>query len=74
MTGFKWMGNRAHDLIQQNKHVIFCFEEAIGFLCGSNVLDKDGVSAESVVAEMAVYLNHYEKRTLMDQLNWIYER
>jgi phosphoglucomutase / phosphopentomutase len=46
LTGFKWMGNRASELIQNNKHVIFSFEEAIGFLCGNKVLDKDGISAE----------------------------
>jgi len=27
LTGFKWMGNRAHDLIKDNKHVLFSFEE-----------------------------------------------
>jgi len=46
LTGFKWMGNRASELLLNNKHVIFSFEEAIGFLCGKNVLDKDGISAE----------------------------
>lgn len=34
LTGFKWMGNRAHDLLKDNKHVVFSFEEAIGFMCG----------------------------------------
>ena len=47
--------------------------EAIGFLCGHNVLDKDGISAESVVAEMAVYLDSVENKTLLEQLDWIYE-
>ena len=74
LTGFKWMGNRAFDLINQNKTVLFCFEEAIGFLCGMSVLDKDGISAESVMAEMAVYLNAIENRTLIEKLDWIYDR
>ena len=30
LTGFKWMGNKACDLMQQGKTVIFAFEEAIG--------------------------------------------
>jgi phosphoglucomutase/phosphopentomutase len=47
--------------------------KAIGFLCGHNVLDKDGISAESVVAEMAVYLDSVENKTLLEQLDWIYE-
>ena len=73
LTGFKWMGNRAHDLMQQNKTIIFSFEEAIGFMCGTNVLDKDGVSAEAVAAEMAIYLKEKENRTLNQKLDWIYE-
>ena len=72
LTGFKWMGNRASDLIKQNKKILFCFEEAIGFMCGTNVLDKDGISAEAIIAEMAIYLNEIEKRTLNEQLDWIY--
>lgn len=73
LTGFKWMGNRTHDLLQEQKRVLFCFEEAIGFMCGTSVLDKDGVSAESVVAEMAIYLNDVENKRLSEQLDWIYE-
>lgn len=30
LTGFKWMGNRAKDLLDQGKNVLFAFEEAIG--------------------------------------------
>lgn len=74
LTGFKWMGNRAHDLLKQDKKVLFCFEEAIGFLCSNNVLDKDGISAEAIMAEMAVYFNAVEKRTLIEQLDWIYDK
>ncbi len=40
---------------------------------GSNVLDKDGISCESVVAEMAVYLNEIENMTLAQKLEWIYD-
>lgn len=29
LTGFKWMGNKAHQLFNHNKHVIFAFEEAM---------------------------------------------
>lgn len=32
LTGFKWMGNLAHKLINEGKKVIFAFEEAIGFM------------------------------------------
>ena len=74
LTGFKWMGNRAHQLLQEKKHVLFSFEEAIGFMCGTAVLDKDGVSAEAVMAEMAIYLKEVENRSLDEQLSWIYTR
>lgn len=30
LTGFKWMGNRAKDLMDQGNAVLFAFEEAIG--------------------------------------------
>ena len=74
LTGFKWMGNKADELIKQGKTVLFAFEEAIGFMCGTRVPDKDGITAESVVAEMAVYLHAVEKRTLNEQLDWIFKK
>ena len=42
-------------------------------MCGSSVLDKDGVSAAMVASEMATYL--YEQGiTLHKQLDNIYQR
>lgn len=74
LTGFKWMGNRAHELEQkEQKRVIFSFEEAIGFMCGTRVLDKDGISAEICAAEMASYLARVENRTCIEKLDWVYE-
>ena len=35
LTGFKWLGNVAKDLEQEGYHVIFAFEEAIGFMFGT---------------------------------------
>lgn len=43
-----------------------------GFLCGSWLLDKDGVSSAAVVAELASYLYH-RKLTLNQQLHNIYQ-
>lgn len=71
MTGFKWMGNRASELLKEGKEVLFAFEEAIGFMCGSTVLDKDGVSAGVCAAELVVYLES-KGLTLLDKLNEIY--
>ena len=72
LTGFKWMGNRADTLINEGKTVLFAFEEAIGFMCGSCVLDKDGVSAAAMCAEMATYV-YNQGMTIQQQLEKIYQ-
>ncbi|XP_054650929.1 glucose 1,6-bisphosphate synthase [Dunckerocampus dactyliophorus] len=72
LPGFKWMGNRIHELIESGKTVLFAFEESIGFLCGGLLPDKDGVSTAAVVAEMAAYL-HHRKLSLQQQLRNIYQ-
>lgn len=58
-------------MLNQDKRVVFAFEEAIGFMCGSAVLDKDGVSAAVHLATMAAYLHHHGL-TLTQQLAEIY--
>uniref|UniRef100_A0A8C6X985 Phosphoglucomutase 2 n=1 Tax=Naja naja TaxID=35670 RepID=A0A8C6X985_NAJNA len=71
LTGFKWMGNRAKELIDQGKNVLFAFEEAIGYMCSPVVLDKDGVSAAVITAEMSSFLA-MKNVTLSQQLKNIY--
>ncbi|XP_073990789.1 phosphoglucomutase 2 isoform X2 [Rhodnius prolixus] len=73
LTGFKWMGNRAYQLLKEGKEVLFAFEEAIGFMCGNAVLDKDGVSAAVAVAELATYL-YNNGLTLTEKLAEIYNK
>lgn len=73
LTGFKWMGNRAKQLIDQGKTVLFAFEEAIGYMCCPFVLDKDGVSAAVIAAELASYLAT-KNVTLTQQLNSIFNK
>uniref|UniRef100_A0A7N8WR26 Phosphoglucomutase 2 like 1 n=1 Tax=Mastacembelus armatus TaxID=205130 RepID=A0A7N8WR26_9TELE len=72
LPGFKWIGNRIHELSKTGNKVIFSFEESIGFLCGSMVPEKDGVSSAVVVAEMASYL-HNKNLSLNQQLHNIYQ-
>ncbi|XP_031416136.1 phosphoglucomutase-2 [Clupea harengus] len=72
LTGFKWMGNRAKELLEQGKTVLFAFEEAIGYMCSSAVLDKDGVSAAAIAGEFTSYLAA-QNITLSQQLKAIYE-
>lgn len=71
LTGFKWMGNRARDLLDQGKTVLFAFEEAIGYMCSPSVLDKDGVSAAAIAGEMVSYLAT-KNTSLSQQLTSIY--
>ncbi|XP_056585482.1 phosphoglucomutase-2 [Triplophysa dalaica] len=72
LTGFKWMGNRARELMDQGKTVLFAFEEAIGYMCCPAVLDKDGVSAAAIAGEFTSYLAS-KNITLSQQLTSIYE-
>ncbi|KAL5529370.1 hypothetical protein ACEPAG_5355 [Sanghuangporus baumii] len=56
LTGFKYIGNKARDLENQGYRVPFGYEEAIGFMIGTDIRDKDGVSATAFFAELAVKL------------------
>jgi phosphomannomutase len=44
-AGFKFIGNTALTLIEQGFEVPFAYEEAIGFMIGAEIRDKDGVAA-----------------------------
>ncbi|XP_071550030.1 phosphopentomutase isoform X2 [Panulirus ornatus] len=72
LTGFKWMGNKSYNLMQEGKTVLFAYEEAIGFMNGSEVLDKDGISAAMRLAEMVSYLSK-QKMTLAEKLQDLYK-
>lgn len=67
------MGNRADQLAAEGYKVLYAFEESIGYMCGSEVLDKDGISAAVKVAELAIYLEK-ENRTLTSALESIYNQ
>ena len=74
LTGFKWLANRAYDLEQDpNKKVLLAYEEAIGFMCGSQVLDKDGVFAAVRMAELICFLE-VQGLTLRHQLQDLYDK
>jgi hypothetical protein len=45
LTGFKFIGNTALDLVRKGLNVPFGYEEAIGFMFGDEIRDKDGVAA-----------------------------
>merc|ERR1712018_659246 len=63
----------ADSLMKEGKQCLFAFEEAIGFMCGSAVLDKDGISGACGVAQLCNYL--YAKGScLANQLPEIYQK
>ncbi|KAJ3353352.1 Phosphoglucomutase-2 [Allomyces javanicus] len=78
LTGFKWLGNRAIAMETEGRadKVFFAFEQAIGFMCGDAVRDKDGVSAGVCVAELAHWLaghpDEAHPHTLVEFLQSLY--
>ncbi|KAG6379074.1 hypothetical protein JVT61DRAFT_11510 [Boletus reticuloceps] len=72
-TGFKFIGNTALDLERAGYEVPFGYEEAIGFMFGSEIRDKDGISATLMFAEMASELQS-QGLTVQGYLNGLYER
>lgn len=73
LTGFKWLGNAAIDASADGDSVLFAFEEAIGFMVGDAVMDKDGISALAVLSENAIRL--YNKgQTLYGYLTRLYKK
>ena len=67
LTGFKWMGNRADELIRQGLTFLFAFEVEIGYLVGDCSLDKDGVRCAAIFYELAAQL-HDEGSSCMQRV------
>ncbi|RPD65833.1 phosphoglucomutase first 3 domain-containing protein [Lentinus tigrinus ALCF2SS1-6] len=73
LTGFKYIGNTALTLQQEGYEVPFGYEEAIGFMFGSQLRDKDGVAASVVFAELAASLQRKGK-TASSHLRELYAK
>jgi phosphomannomutase len=72
LTGFKWIGRHSIEYVAEGYDALFGFEEAIGFMCGSAVRDKDGVSACAVMSEL-VSQAYASGKTLMSRLSELYD-
>lgn len=70
---WQFTGNKALELEKEGYKVIFCFEEAIGYMCNSKVVDKDGVSALANFTCLANYV-YGNGMQLCDQLDQIYDK
>ncbi|KAG5637859.1 hypothetical protein H0H81_002898 [Sphagnurus paluster] len=73
LTGFKFIGNTALDLVAAGYEVPFGYEEAIGFMFGHEIRDKDGVAATVVFAELVTAL-HAQGKTVEAHLQELYDR
>ncbi|CCH59166.1 hypothetical protein TBLA_0B03250 [Henningerozyma blattae CBS 6284] len=61
LTGFKWIGNRAIDLINKGNIVPFGYEEAIGYMFPTMEIDKDGIAATVIFIQAFMYWNQIDK-------------
>ncbi len=66
LTGFKWIARAALD--RPGARFVFGYEEALGYLVGDVVRDKDGISAAMLLAEVAA-LAKVERVSLQDRLD-----
>ncbi|XP_054722238.1 phosphopentomutase-like [Uloborus diversus] len=71
LTGFKYMANKAAQAEERGLHFVFAFEEAIGYMCSTSVMDKDGIRAALLVFELAAYAER-EHKLLYDVLKETY--
>ena len=70
-TGFKWIARAVHD--HPEHRFVFGYEQALGYLVTSRPLDKDGVTAAVLFAEIAA-VAAAEGRSLQDWLDDIAAR
>ncbi|MFM8858221.1 MAG: phospho-sugar mutase [Actinomycetota bacterium] len=70
-TGFKWMASAVER--HPRCRLVFAYEQALGFLVTSEPLDKDGITAAVVMAEIAG-LAAQNGETIEDRLDAIAER
>ncbi len=73
LTGFKWLTNVAMQKQDAQHQFLFAYEEALGYTIGSNVWDKDGLSALVAFAQLTAALRAQGK-TIWDQLEAIYRQ
>ncbi|HEX3089789.1 MAG TPA: phospho-sugar mutase, partial [Ilumatobacteraceae bacterium] len=70
-TGFKWIGHTV--LAQPESRFVFGYEQALGYLVCHRPLDKDGITAAVLLAEVAA-LAKVEGVSLQGRLDAINER
>ncbi len=73
LTGFKWIAKQARDWDAAGTGIEFLYgtEESYGYLIGRHAMDKDGVVASCLTAEMAAWLKS-RGMTIVDYLEELY--
>lgn len=73
-TGFKFMAEKKNQLEAAGQgHVIFSYEESIGYMIGDYVRDKDAVTASLLLTEMIAWYAA-QGMTLLDALDALYAK
>ncbi|MEZ8272539.1 phospho-sugar mutase [Vibrio splendidus] len=67
LTGFKWLANIGMQLEDEQNEFLFAYEEALGYTIGTQVRDKDGLSAIVVFAQLVEELKS-QGQTVWDLL------
>lgn len=70
-TGFKWIGKLATE--RPDQRLMLGYEQALGYLVAPRPLDKDGITAAVMMAEIAA-ISASEGATLQDRLDSIAAR
>lgn len=75
LTGFKYVAQmiRQWELSPEGYQFIFGAEESYGYLLGTEVRDKDAVSASALICEIALQAKLQDK-TLIDLLHHLYQK
>ena len=73
-TGFKFMAEKKNQLEAAGQgHVIFSYEESIGYMIGDYVRDKDAVTASLLLTEMTAWYAA-QGMTLLNALDALYAK
>ena len=70
-TGFKWIANAV--VRRPEARLVFAYEQALGYLVAGRPLDKDGITAALVMADLAAELKN-AGRSIEDRLDEIARR
>ena len=73
LTGFKFIGEQARYLEDEDREFIFGYEESYGYVIKDFVRDKDSLQAMLMISEAANFYHEKENKKLLDKLNDIYE-